>query len=80
MGMTSAQSAAFKTSSGNIEISILHLLCIGGLLALLFLWVGWALADVWNGWSNGKVRDAALGRFAIRTVLLLVICIWMFAS
>ncbi|KAB0982074.1 TIGR03758 family integrating conjugative element protein, partial [Cronobacter sakazakii] len=27
-----------------------------------------------------KVRDAAPGRFAVRTVLLLLVCIWMFAS
>ncbi|EAO7713822.1 TIGR03758 family integrating conjugative element protein [Salmonella enterica] len=80
MGMTSAQSTAFKAASGNVEVSILHLTCIGILLAFLFLWAAWALADVWTGWSNEKVRNAALGRFAIRTVLLLVICIWMFAS
>ncbi|MBJ2592294.1 DUF3262 family protein, partial [Salmonella enterica subsp. enterica serovar Hadar] len=30
--------------------------------------------------SNEKVRNAALGRFAIRAVLLLVVSIWMFAS
>ncbi|MCX8967280.1 TIGR03758 family integrating conjugative element protein [Erwinia psidii] len=80
MAMTAAQQAAFKASSGSLDVSILHLLCIGGLLAFLFFWAGWALSDVWNGWSRERVRDAALGRFAIRTILLLVICIWMFAS
>lgn len=80
MGMTSAQSTAFKAASGNVEVSILHLVCIGVLLAFLFLWAAWALSDVWNGWSNEKVRNAALGRFAIRAVLLLVVSIWMFAS
>ncbi|MFG6076871.1 TIGR03758 family integrating conjugative element protein [Erwinia sp. OPT-41] len=80
MGMTSAQSTAFKAASGNIEVSILHLVCIGVLLAFLFLWAAWALANVWVGWSNEKVRNAALGRFAIRAVLLLIVSIWMFAS
>lgn len=80
MGMTSAQSTAFKVASGNVEVSILHLVCIGVLLAFLFLWAAWALSDVWTGWSNEKVRNAALGRFAIRAVLLLVVSIWMFAS
>ena len=80
MPMTSEQTNAFKAGSGSLDVNILHLLCIGALLAFLFLWAAWALSDVWNGWSNTKVRDAALGRFAVRTVLLLLVCIWMFAS
>lgn len=76
MGMTSAQSTAFKAASGIVGVSILHLVCIGVLLAFLFLWAAWALSDVWTGWSNEKVRNAALGRFAIRAVLLLVVSIW----
>ncbi len=80
MPMTSEQTNAFKAGSGSLDVNILHLLCIGSLLAFLFLWAAWALSDVWTGWSNTKVRDAALGRFAVRTVLLLLVCIWMFAS
>lgn len=80
MSMTSEQTNAFKAGSGSLDVNILHLLCIGALLAFLFLWAAWALSDVWTGWSNTKVRDGALGRFAVRTVLLLLVCIWMFAS
>ena len=80
MPMTSEQTNAFKAGSGSLDVNILHLLCIGALLAFLFLWAAWALSDVWTGWSNTKVRDAALGRFAVRTVLLVLVCIWMFAS
>ncbi|HCB0027705.1 TPA: TIGR03758 family integrating conjugative element protein [Klebsiella pneumoniae] len=80
MPMTSEQTNAFKAGSGSLDVNILHLLCIGALLAFLSLWAAWALSDVWTGWSNTKVRDAALGRFAVRTVLLLLVCIWMFAS
>ncbi|HCT5185052.1 TPA: TIGR03758 family integrating conjugative element protein [Klebsiella michiganensis] len=80
MPMTSEQTNAFKAGSDSLDVNILHLLCIGALLAFLFLWAAWALSDVWTGWSNTKVRDAALGRFAVRTVLLLLVCIWMFAS
>ena len=80
MSMTSEQTNAFKAGSGSLDVNILHLLCIGALLAFLFLWAAWALSDVGTGWSNTKVRDAALGRFAVRTVLLLLVCIWMFAS
>jgi len=80
MPMTSEQTNAFKAGSGSLDVNILHLLCIGALLAFLFLWAAWALSDVWTGWGNTTVRDAALGRFAVRTVLLLLVCIWMFAS
>ncbi|OPV52667.1 integrating conjugative element protein, partial [Salmonella enterica subsp. enterica serovar Enteritidis] len=79
MPMTSEQTNAFKAGSGSLDVNILHLLCIGALLAFLFLWAAWALSDVWPGWSNTNVRAAALGRFAVRTVLLLLVCIWMFA-
>ncbi|GKV90441.1 MULTISPECIES: TIGR03758 family integrating conjugative element protein [Pectobacterium] len=79
MSMTAAQSSAFKSASG-FDPQILSLICIGFLLASLFLWAAWALNDVWNGWANEKVRDAALGRFVFRTMLLLVMSIWIFAS
>ncbi|MBE5221344.1 MULTISPECIES: TIGR03758 family integrating conjugative element protein [Pectobacterium] len=79
MSMTAAQSSAFKSASG-FDPQILNLICVGFLLAALFLWAAWALGDVWNGWANEKVRDAAMGRFAFRAAILLVISIWMFAS
>ncbi|SQA98014.1 integrating conjugative element protein, PFL_4701 family [Cedecea neteri] len=53
---------------------------MGFLVEGLFLWAAWALTDVWNGWANEKVRHAALVRFAIRAVILIVVSIWMFAS
>ena len=80
MGMSTMQSSAFKAASGEMDISVLHLLSLGLLFAVLFLWAAWALLDVWAGWSNEKVRSAMLGRFVIRAVLLLVLSIWMFAS
>lgn len=80
MVMTAAQTAAFTAASGHTNISLLHLACVGFLIAALFLWAAWALVDVWNGWANEKVRHAALVRFAIRAVLLIVVSIWMFAS
>ena len=80
MSMTSAQSAAFSTASGNLDLDVMYLVCTGLLLALLFLWAAWGLVDVWQGWSNSRVRSAILVRFAVRTVLLLVVSIWMFAS
>lgn len=80
MGMTAGQTAAFTAASGHLDIPLLHLACVGFLVAVLFLWAAWALADVWNGWANEKVRHAPLVRFAIRAVLLIVVSIWMFAN
>ena len=78
--MPGAQEQAFNAASGGVEDSILSLICIGGLLATLFVWAAWALIDVYQGWSNEKVRNGALVHFVIKTVLLLVVSIWMFAS
>uniref|UniRef100_A8GJ98 TIGR03758 family integrating conjugative element protein n=1 Tax=Serratia proteamaculans (strain 568) TaxID=399741 RepID=A8GJ98_SERP5 len=78
--MTGAQEQVFNAASGGVEVSILSLICIGGLLATLFVWAAWALIDVYQGWSNEKVRNGALVHFVIKTVLLLVVSIWMFAS
>lgn len=36
MSMTSEQTNAFKAGSGSLDVNILHLLCIGALLAFLF--------------------------------------------
>ncbi|MFP1878516.1 TIGR03758 family integrating conjugative element protein [Brenneria izadpanahii] len=80
MAMSSAQEQAFNAASGGVEINILSLICIGGLLATLFVWAAWALVDVWQGWSNENVRNSALIHFGVRLVFLLVISTWMFAS
>lgn len=79
MSMSAAQSSAFKAAS-DLDPQLLNFVCIGFLLAALFLWAAWGLADVWNGWANENVRDAALGRFVFRTMFLLVMSIWIFAS
>lgn len=78
--MNPAQEQAFKAASGGVEVSLLSLICIGGLLATLFVWAAWALTDIWQGWSSEKVRNAALVHFAVRLVVLLLFCTWMFAS
>ncbi|MFV1478608.1 TIGR03758 family integrating conjugative element protein [Serratia marcescens] len=80
MAMNAAQEQAFKAASGGVEVNILSLICIGGLLAVLFVWAAWVLTDIWKGWSNEKLRNAAMVQFAVRLVLLLLVVTWMFAS
>lgn len=79
--MTPQQQQAFEAAAGpGMTTGTLNLLCIGALLAVLFLWAAWGLVDVYQGWANEKVRSAKMVRFVIRAVLLLVVSIWMFAS
>ncbi|MEQ2024885.1 TIGR03758 family integrating conjugative element protein [Xenorhabdus szentirmaii] len=78
--MTDAQRNAFEVASGHFDIDFLSLVCVGFFLATLFLWAAWAAVDVWNGWVNEKVRNQTLSQFALRTALLLVVAVWMFAS
>lgn len=80
MAMDASQAQAFKVASGNVDPSVLSLLCLGILFAVLFIWAAWAFIDVWNGWVSGKVRPALVGRFLFKTTLLLVLSLWMFAS
>lgn len=79
MSMTGGQITAFKAAS-DFDPQLLNLICVGFLLAALFLWAAWAAIDVWSGWANEKVRSAAFGNFSKRVIFLLIVSIWMFAS
>ncbi len=52
MAMIAAQINAFKTASGNIDISVLYLVSFGLLLCVLFLWAAWAAVNVRHGREN----------------------------
>ncbi|WP_045857003.1 TIGR03758 family integrating conjugative element protein [Raoultella terrigena] len=78
--MNDAQTNAFKVASGNADPAMLSKLFIGSLIALLILWVGWGFVHVYRGYKAGHVKEQALVRFAIRSVLLIIIGIYLFAS
>ncbi|ELD0454365.1 TIGR03758 family integrating conjugative element protein [Escherichia coli] len=78
--MNDAQRNAFKVASGNADPAMLSKLFIGALLALLILWVGWGFVHVYRGYASRHVTEQALVRFAIRSVLLIIIGIYLFAS
>ncbi|CCW28973.1 TIGR03758 family integrating conjugative element protein [Xenorhabdus nematophila] len=72
---------AFKAGTGGgIEPFSLEVLCIGLLIVVLFMWAAWGMVDVYKGWANDKVRESVLAQFCIRAILLILICIWMFAN
>ena len=78
--MNDAQINAFKAASGNADPVLLNTLFIGALIALLILWVGWGLVHVYRGYATGRITEQALVRFVIRSVLLISIGIYLFAS
>ncbi|MBW6101149.1 TIGR03758 family integrating conjugative element protein [Escherichia coli] len=80
MALTSAQITAFKVASGDVDLNVVHLTSVGMLVAVLFLWAARGLSDAWSGWRNGDVRESAFIWFTVRTALLLVSSIWMFAG
>ncbi|EBG5295274.1 TIGR03758 family integrating conjugative element protein [Salmonella enterica subsp. enterica] len=78
--MNDAQTSAFKAASGNADPALLSNVFIGSLIALLILWVGWGFVHVYRGYAAGHLLEQALVRFAIRSVLLIIIGIYLFAS
>ena len=78
--MNDTQTSAFKAASGNADPALLSKVFIGALIALLILWVGWGLVHVYRGYATGHIKEQALVRFAIRSVLLIIIGIYFFAS
>ncbi|EAA9319074.1 TIGR03758 family integrating conjugative element protein [Salmonella enterica] len=78
--MNDAQTSAFKAASGNADPALLSNVFIGALIALLILWVGWGFVHVYRGYAAGHIKEQALVRFAIRSVLLIIIAIYLFAS
>lgn len=78
--MNDSQTSAFKAASGNADPAVLSKLFIGSLIALLILWVGWGFVHVYRGYKAGHVKEQALVRFAIRSILLIIIAIYLFAS
>ncbi|WP_409160580.1 TIGR03758 family integrating conjugative element protein [Pectobacterium sp. B2J-2] len=78
--MNGTQKAAWLAASGNTEPSVLHLLILGLLFSVLFLWATWALVMAYKGWTSRTIDAESAGTFTIRLVLLLVISIFLFAS
>ncbi|MFQ6289551.1 TIGR03758 family integrating conjugative element protein [Yersinia enterocolitica] len=78
--MNEAQTAAFKAAAGNVEPTVLNLLFIGSLIAVLLLWAGWGFVHVYRGYAAGNIKGAAVQRFVVRVVILVLVSLYLFAS
>lgn len=78
--MTDAQLSAFKLAALNTEPERLSALFTGVLITMLFLWVARGLLLVYRGYATGTVLEPVLLRFVVRSVLLLVISLFLCAG
>lgn len=78
--MTGAQLNAFKLAASGAEPERLSALFTGVLVALLFLWVARGFLLVYRGYAAGTVPEPVLLRFVVRSVLLLVISLFLYAG
>lgn len=80
MAMTAEQTAAFKAASGDLDPAVMHLVWLGLLFATLFLWAAWAAVDLYTGWTNQRVRASAAKSLFVRSIVLIVMSLWIFGS
>lgn len=78
--MTDAQLSAFKLAVLNTEPARFDALFTGVLIAMLFLWVARGLLLVYRGYAAGTVPEPVLLRLVVRSVLLLVISLFLYAG
>lgn len=78
--MTGAQLNAFKLAVLNTEPARFDALFTGVLIAMLFLWTARSLLLVYRGYAAGTVAELVLLRFVLRSVLLLVISLFLCAG
>lgn len=78
--MTHEQEQAFRASTNNADPNVLNLLFIGSLIAILFLWAAFGAVSVYRGWVAGQVSERAVLSFAVRTTMLLMVSLFLFAS
>lgn len=78
--MTYEQEQAFRASTNNADPNLLNTLFIGALIAVLILWAASAAVTVYRGWEAGNVTEKMALSFVIRTVMLLVVSLFLFAS
>ncbi|WP_241770875.1 TIGR03758 family integrating conjugative element protein [Morganella morganii] len=72
--------AAFKLAALNTEPERLSALFTGVLIAMLFLWTARGLLLVYRGYAASTVPEPVLLRFVVRSVLLLVISLFLYAG
>lgn len=78
--MNEQQAAAFKAASGDLTPEWIHLMAVGGLLAVLFLWSASSVVSVYKGWKNGHLDADRASSAVVRMVVLILAALFFFAN
>lgn len=78
--MNEQQAEAFKAASGDLTPEWIHLMAVGGLLAVLILWSAWSLVSVYKGWSKGHLDTERATNAVVRMIVLIVMALFLFAN
>lgn len=79
MAMTEAQVDAFQAAS-TATVSDSHLLLVGSMVAILFLWSAWSLFTSYKGWAGGSTSGKVAGGAFARVILLILVGLYFVAS
>jgi integrating conjugative element protein (TIGR03758 family) len=72
MAMSSAQIAAFEAASGGTVVGH-HLLWVGALFSVLFIWAAWSLVVLYKGFVGKNVSPKEFMGGLIRLMLIILI-------
>lgn len=78
--MNEKQAAAFKAASGDLTPEWIHLMAVGGLLAVLFLWSASSMVSVYKGWAKGHLDTERATSAVVRMIVLIVMALFLFAN
>ena len=79
MAMTEAQVNAFNAAA-NATVADSHLLFVGSMVAILFLWSAWSLFTSYKGWAGGSTSGKVAAGAFFRVIALILVGIYFVAS
>lgn len=78
--MNERQATAFKVASGDLTPEWIHLMAVGMLIAVLFLWSASSMVSVYKGWKNGHLDADRASSAVVRMVVLILAALFLFAN
>lgn len=78
--MSEDQVLAFKVASGDLTPEWIHLMAVGMLIAVLFLWSASSMVSVYKGWKKGHLDADRASSAVVRMVVLILAALFLFAN